>query len=85
MTDCTDRDRRDRERDTERDREEREEEDRRQAETDRRDRELREAWRKHHPYKEKTQGNLVPTSWPRGLRLVKPEAPYSRSEGGSLP
>jgi hypothetical protein len=38
----------------ERDREKREEEDRRQAETDRRGRELKEAWRQHHPQKDKT-------------------------------
>ncbi len=40
-------------RDRDRDRGEREEEDRRQAETDRRGRELKEAWRKRHPQKDK--------------------------------
>ena len=40
-------------RDGDRDREKREEEDQRQAETDRRARELQEAWRKRHPEKYK--------------------------------
>jgi hypothetical protein len=40
-------------RDRDRDREKREEEDQRQAETDRRARELQEAWRKRHPEKYK--------------------------------
>ncbi len=45
MNDRIDRDRRDRE--------VREEEDERQAETDRRGRELKEAWRQHHPRNDK--------------------------------
>ncbi len=41
-------------RDRDRDREKREEEDQRQVETDRRGRELKEAWRKRHPQEDKT-------------------------------
>ena len=44
-------------RDRDRDRKKREEEDQRQAETDRRGRELQEAWRKRHPEKPKTRGD----------------------------
>ena len=50
------RDRAARDRDRERDRDIREEEDKRDAETERRSEQLKEAWRQHHPQEERDKG-----------------------------